>query len=182
MTEPLFDLDGRVVVITGGTGFLGRQHAEIVAQYGATPVLLDLSSDEAKAVATGLTERYEVEALGIAVDITIEFEIQKCRDILLQRFGHIDVLINNAANNPNSGAYRRDPGGFPSGRLWFGSLEPGYCRGFDGRLFMRKIFRSRFGQETRLAEVLSISPQILALSRLIKDYIVRKGCRMRSSR
>ena len=103
MTEPLFDLDGRVVVITGGTGFLGRQHAEIVAQYGATPVLLDLSSDEAKAVATGLTERYEVEALGIAVDITIEFEIQKCRDILLQRFGHIDVLINNAANNPTVG-------------------------------------------------------------------------------
>ena len=45
MLETLFRLDNKVIVITGATGLLGAQHAEAVACYGGTPILLDLNQE-----------------------------------------------------------------------------------------------------------------------------------------
>ena len=42
MLENIYRLDGKVIVITGATGLLGRKHAEAIACYGGTPILLDL--------------------------------------------------------------------------------------------------------------------------------------------
>ena len=52
MLEDLFRLDGKVIVITGATGLLGRKHAEAVACYGGTPILLDLSQKAVDSFAT----------------------------------------------------------------------------------------------------------------------------------
>ena len=46
MLENIFKLDGKVIVITGATGLLGRKHAEAIACYGGVPILLDLSQEE----------------------------------------------------------------------------------------------------------------------------------------
>ena len=91
-----FDLSGRISIITGGAGFLGRQFAEAVAEMGATPVLFDLSPDAlAKAQAeTGATyPNCETEQ----VDITDEASLRSAVDRVLARHKRIDVLINNAA-------------------------------------------------------------------------------------
>ena len=45
MLGDLFRLDGKIIVITGAAGLLGRKHAEAIACYGGTPILLDLSQD-----------------------------------------------------------------------------------------------------------------------------------------
>ena len=100
MSDGLFSLNGRVVVITGAAGLLGRQHAEAVARARGTPVLLDLSIDPVKKLAADLTSRYGVSAEGWAVDITREAEIEANCAAILTRFGRIDGLVNNAANNP----------------------------------------------------------------------------------
>ena len=98
--QTLFDLTGRVAVITGGAGLLGTKHAEIIAAAGGSPVLLDLPIAKPDAAAATIAKKYGVGAAGIAADITELAEVEKVRDELLARFGRIDILINNAANNP----------------------------------------------------------------------------------
>ena len=100
MLENLFRLDGKIIVITGATGLLGRKHAEAIACYGGTPVLLDLSQQAVDDLANKLNEKYEVNSIGFEVDITNEMAIQNNARQLVEKFGKIDGLVNNAANNP----------------------------------------------------------------------------------
>jgi NAD(P)-dependent dehydrogenase (short-subunit alcohol dehydrogenase family) len=96
----LFDLTGRVAVITGGAGLLGEQHARAIAGAGGIPVLLDISGERAKRKAEEIAASNGVSALGLEMDITDPAAIAQCLDEVLRRFGRVDILINNAANNP----------------------------------------------------------------------------------
>jgi NAD(P)-dependent dehydrogenase (short-subunit alcohol dehydrogenase family) len=96
----LFDLTGRVAVITGGAGLLGTKHAEIIAAAGGSPVLLDLPKAKPEVAAAAIATKYGVDATGLVTDITQLAEVENVRDKLLGSFGRIDILINNAANNP----------------------------------------------------------------------------------
>jgi NAD(P)-dependent dehydrogenase (short-subunit alcohol dehydrogenase family) len=100
MLEKLFRLDNKVIVITGATGLLGRKHAEVVACYGGTPILLDLSQQAVDDFANELNEKYKVNSVGFAIDITDEKAIENNVKQLIEKFGKIDGLVNNAANNP----------------------------------------------------------------------------------
>ena len=100
MLKELFRLDGKVIVITGATGLLGRKHAEIVACYGGTPILLDLSQESVDILAYELNNKYSTGAIGFSVDITNEEVVESNVGYLLQKFKKIDGLVNNAANNP----------------------------------------------------------------------------------
>src|SRR5579864_8718290 len=99
-TGNLFDLTGRIAVITGGAGLLGEQHAQAIAGAGGIPVLLDVSGPRAKEKAEMLRADYDVPALGLQTDITSRQAVTECLKTVLARFGRVDILINNAANNP----------------------------------------------------------------------------------
>lgn len=99
----LFELTGRVAIITGGAGLLGRMHAQAIASAGGIPVLLDVRGGAAQEVARQIADEYGVVARASAVDITSREEVTRARDTLLDEFGRIDVLINNAANDPKIG-------------------------------------------------------------------------------
>ena len=96
----LFDLRDRVAIITGGAGLLGYHHGAILASAGARVVLLDLPAANPLARASQLAAEYGAEALGMASDITSESSLESARARILEKFGRIDILINNAANNP----------------------------------------------------------------------------------
>lgn len=96
----LFDLRDRVAIITGGAGLLGYHHGAILASAGARVVLLDLPAANPLARASQLATEYGAEALGLASDITSESSLESARARILEKFGRIDILINNAANNP----------------------------------------------------------------------------------
>ena len=100
MLEKLFRLDNKVIVITGATGLLGRKHAEAVACYGGIPILLDLSQQAVDELANELNDKYKVDAVGFTIDITDEEAIEGNVKQLVKKFGKIDGLVNNAANNP----------------------------------------------------------------------------------
>lgn len=100
MKTELFSLKDRVIVITGAVGLLGRQHADAVVAAGGIPVLLDLRQDAVDQLTDVLRKTHGVDALGYAVDITQEQQVASNRLAILERFGRIDALINNAANNP----------------------------------------------------------------------------------
>ena len=98
--ESLFSLDGKVIVITGAAGLLGKKHSEAVAAYGGVPVLLDLNKKEVELQAKKLSNKFLVQSAGFQVDITNESEIKANVQELIERYGKIDGLVNNAANNP----------------------------------------------------------------------------------
>ena len=100
MKSNLFSLAEKVVVITGADGLLGRQHADAVGAGGGIPVLLDLRQDPVDQFAEDLCKTHGVDAVGFAVDITQEQQVASNCLAILERFGRIDGLINNAANNP----------------------------------------------------------------------------------
>jgi NAD(P)-dependent dehydrogenase (short-subunit alcohol dehydrogenase family) len=92
----IFDLTGRVAVITGGAGLLGQKHAEAIAELGGIPVLLDIRGEcveqRAEAVGGG--------AVALTADVTDLESVESALAVVLEQFGRVDILVNNAANNP----------------------------------------------------------------------------------
>ena len=100
MMSDLFSLKGRVFVITGAAGLLGKKHAEVIAAFGGIPVLIDLAQTEVVEIASSLARKYSVKSQGFGVDITNESQVEKNAKLIFNNFGKIDGLVNNAANNP----------------------------------------------------------------------------------
>lgn len=108
MSEHLFDLTGRVAIITGGAGLLGRQHAAAIAAAGGHAVLVDLRHDETVRAADEVARASGVRALGVAADITVKTEVERMVAETMAAFGRIDILINNAAMTVKGGGDRSD--------------------------------------------------------------------------
>jgi NAD(P)-dependent dehydrogenase (short-subunit alcohol dehydrogenase family) len=96
----LFDLTDRVAIITGGAGLLGEQHARIIAQAGGTPILVDINQENANRKASQLRDEFKVRAMAIAANITDADQVAGILQTALKHYGGVDILINNAANNP----------------------------------------------------------------------------------
>jgi NAD(P)-dependent dehydrogenase (short-subunit alcohol dehydrogenase family) len=96
----LFNLNNKVIVITGALGLLGQKHVEVVAQHGGIPIILDINDKLSESLAKKIEREYGVPALGFDVDITNEKKIIESCSKIKKRYGHIDGLVNNAANNP----------------------------------------------------------------------------------
>jgi len=91
----VFDLTGKVVLITGGSRGLGRACAEAVAAFGANVVIA--ARDQGKIDETlGILAKYNVKTLGISADMTKEEDIKRMVNETVKKFGRIDVLFNNA--------------------------------------------------------------------------------------
>lgn len=96
----LFDLTGRVAIITGGTGLLGMQHAEAIARAGGIPVLADIQLRNVDINSHAWRERFGEQAWALQADITKPEDVKLLLAKVLEKFGKVDILINNAANNP----------------------------------------------------------------------------------
>lgn len=96
-----FKITDKVVVITGGAGLIGRRHTEAVLEGEGIPVLLDIFPEPLEKVKEEFLSRYPQAKIETYVaDITDRKCLEGIRDELLAKYGHIDGLINNAANNP----------------------------------------------------------------------------------
>ncbi|MBU0532278.1 SDR family oxidoreductase [Candidatus Micrarchaeota archaeon] len=92
----LFNMEGKTIFITGGAGILGPMHAEILADAGANIVLVDVSDNLEKEVERIRKEKH-CEIIGIKADISNENDVDNAVKTSIDKFGGIDVLINNAA-------------------------------------------------------------------------------------
>jgi len=104
LTNKLFDLTERVAVITGGAGLLGMQHAAAIAGANGNVVVVDLSDDQVRQCAAQIEKEHSVEALGVTADITDKSQVENMVSMILEKFGRIDILINNAALTVKGGA------------------------------------------------------------------------------
>ncbi len=94
----LFDLSGRTAVVTGGVGILGRRFCRGLAEFGADVAVVDLDGDAAQAYADELSDELGVGGLGVACDVSDPASVQAMVATVVERFGHVDVLHNNAAS------------------------------------------------------------------------------------
>ena len=91
----LFDLSGRVAIITGGGTGLGRQMAEGLAEMGANLVLSARKKERCQEAA-GVLENQGIRALAHGCDVTVPEDIAGLVDFTMDSFGKIDILVNNA--------------------------------------------------------------------------------------
>lgn len=93
--KQLFDLTGRVAIVSGGSMGLGRQMAEGLAEMGANLALCARKREGCEEVAEAL-RGLGVQTLALACDVKDKAAIQGVVDATLAKFGRIDILINNA--------------------------------------------------------------------------------------
>lgn len=91
-----FDLTGQVAVVTGCSTGLGVQMAKALANQGANIVALARRQNLIDEVAKEISETYGVKAIGVACDITSTERVEAAVKEIMDKFGRIDILINNA--------------------------------------------------------------------------------------
>lgn len=91
-----FDLTGQVAVVTGASTGLGLQMAKAFANQGANLVLIARRGDLLAENARAITEEFGVEALPVVCDITDTEQVKAAVRATMDRFGRIDILMNNA--------------------------------------------------------------------------------------
>ena len=93
------DLRGRVAVITGGGSGIGRGSALAFARAGAIPVVVDIDGARAESVASE-ARALDVDAIGVACDVTDDTAVRGLRDTTVQRLGAVDIVMNNVSIIP----------------------------------------------------------------------------------
>ncbi len=109
----LFNLNGRVAVVTGGAGLLGAEFCQTLVSAGAYVVIADINGQSAASLANSLnfdwpapkTAERVSRALGIQTDVTAKDSVYQMVTSTLDFFGHLDILVNSAALDP-----KFDPG------------------------------------------------------------------------
>ena len=94
-TSELFDLTGKVAIVTGGGGGIGRQMAEGLAELGAELVLCSRQLERCQRTAGDL-RKFGVRALGLRCDVREPHEVETVVERTRAEFGRIDVLVNNS--------------------------------------------------------------------------------------
>ena len=126
MIDPLFDLTGKVALVTGGSRGLGYQMVRAFAERGADVIIASRKLDNCEVVAN------EVRALGrraLAVQVHAAkwSSIDQLIDVAYAEFGHVDILVNNAGMSPRDAEPRGHRGAVRQrhGSELQGSLPPG---------------------------------------------------------
>lgn len=95
--ESMFSLAEKVIVVTGGTGLLGSAYCDAFASFGAHVIVADLSEEHSQNDASGLESKYGVKASGIRCDVGIESDVVQLFERVMECYGHVDAVMNNAA-------------------------------------------------------------------------------------
>jgi NAD(P)-dependent dehydrogenase (short-subunit alcohol dehydrogenase family) len=91
----LFRLDGKIALVTGGTGIVGAPISTALAEAGATVIIASRNAEQCRTFAASLTQQ-GLKAEGERLDLGSEEEIRGLRDRILKRHSRLDVLFNNA--------------------------------------------------------------------------------------
>ncbi|MBS1731265.1 MAG: SDR family oxidoreductase [Bacteroidetes bacterium] len=93
--KSLFDLTGKIALITGGAGLLASEHAQALLEFGATIILADIREEKCKHAVKILNKKYE-KVFPVFLDVTKKESWESVLENIQNTFGQIDILINNA--------------------------------------------------------------------------------------
>lgn len=98
----LVSLAGRVAVVTGGARGLGKAIAARFAEAGALVVIGDLLEDLAVSAAADLAGKYGTQVIGVGLDVANSASVVAVADLAVEKFGKLDIWVNNAGVFPYS--------------------------------------------------------------------------------
>ena len=101
-TQKIFDLNGKVIIITGSSGMLGTQYAYALSECGANVVLADIDISKSKITEKQIKKSFSTDPMSIKLDLTNKESILSMTSTVIKKYSKIDVLINNAAYQGNS--------------------------------------------------------------------------------
>src|SRR3569833_1693378 len=126
----LFDLTGKVAIITGASRGIGLAIAERMAEHGAKVVISSRKAGPCDEVAQAINARYEGRAIAVPANIGAKEDLQRLVDETRKAFGKVDILVCNAGSNPNTGPMGGGAGGRGGGgRRGGGGAGRGRSRG-----------------------------------------------------
>ena len=99
MISKLFDLTGRVALVTGGSRGLGKAMATIFAESGASVMISSRHETELQAAAAETRDKTAARVEYIAADMTNRADVRRLAGEAVERMGRIDILVNNAGFN-----------------------------------------------------------------------------------
>ena len=99
----LFDMTGKVAIITGSSRGIGQAIAEEMADHGAKVAISSRNIDDCEAVAAGINAKHPGAAIAVASSLSSKESLQNLVDETRKAFGKVDVLVCNAASNPHYG-------------------------------------------------------------------------------
>jgi len=114
--QDLFNLNGRVAVITGGAGLLGAEFCRTLAEAGAQVVIADINADAAEKVAGNIKAGHQV--ISVQTDLSDRESVHYMVSTTLETFGRLDILVNSAAMDPKFDPYQK---GDPEAEQSYGS-------------------------------------------------------------
>ena len=92
----IFNLKGKTAVVTGGIGILGKSFCAGLASFGANVVVIDLDEKKILSFVKELKGKYGTDSMGVSCDVTSPNEVNKTIESILNKYGSIDILLNNA--------------------------------------------------------------------------------------
>ncbi len=92
----MFDLKGKVALVTGASRGIGRAIAEKLASLGANVIITSTKAEVSQSVAKEISDKYNVTAKGYALNVANLSEFTNVVDEIVKEFGRIDILVNNA--------------------------------------------------------------------------------------
>ena len=98
--DNLFDLSGKVAIVTGGPGIIGTQVCHGLASFGASIAVVDIRGKEAGELADDIKQTHGVNAIGVECDISSPEAVSELVETTVSALGRIDILLNNAAHKP----------------------------------------------------------------------------------
>ena len=98
--KELFSLEGKVAIVTGGRGLYGAAICEGLCEMGATVIVASRNGEKCEEFASTLRKQGH-EAWGMALDLSDDASIKALPKTVFDRFGHIDILVNNAVDRSN---------------------------------------------------------------------------------
>lgn len=143
-----FFISGKVCVITGGAGLMGDSHAKAVLAGGGVAVLLDISEEKLRTEKTRLQQLFESAKIEIYVtDITDRDQIEAVKEDLIAKYGHIDILINNAANNPKMEGNAKNMGANAFENFPLSIWKADIAVGLTGALLCSQVFGAQMAAQ-----------------------------------
>lgn len=136
--DNLFNLSGRVAVVTGGSGALGTEFCRGLAEAGATVIVLARNQERVDNVAEDIRASGGT-AMSVTADVLQKNQLMDVRDAVLDRFGRIDILVNGAGGNVDAATLK-------PGDSIFNLSEAAFRRVFDLNLIGTILPTQVFGE------------------------------------
>jgi 3-oxoacyl-[acyl-carrier protein] reductase len=144
----VFRLDGKVAIVTGGSGVVGREICASLSEAGANIVLNYFSNESGAKQTAKVIEKHGREAVMIRGDVRVPETAQQVVDQTLERYGKVDILVNNAGVTADNLLIRM------SDDEWHKAIETNLDSTFYfTRAALRPMLRARYGRIITISSI-----------------------------